>query len=61
MVGGTVYAHTRMFSGSDMDFVLGTARFVGERTVEIKPHDSASRQVRGRDVVIQHRYRTRCR
>src|SRR3712207_1522574 len=28
VVGGMVEAHARMFRNSDMDFVLGTARFV---------------------------------
>lgn len=35
-----------------MDFVLGTARFVGERTVEITTDDGGTRLVRGRDVLI---------
>ena len=35
-----------------MDFVLGNARFVGERTVEITPHEGGTRLVRGRDVLI---------
>jgi pyruvate/2-oxoglutarate dehydrogenase complex dihydrolipoamide dehydrogenase (E3) component len=52
VVGGMVEAHAKMFSDSDMDFVLGTARFVGERTVEITPHDGDTRLVRGRDVLI---------
>jgi hypothetical protein len=35
-----------------LDFVLGTARFVGERTVQIRTREGAVRHVRGRDVVI---------
>jgi probable pyridine nucleotide-disulfide oxidoreductase len=52
VVGGMVEAHTKMFSDSDMDFILGTARFVGERTVEIAPNEGGTRLVRGRDVLI---------
>ncbi|WP_406724015.1 FAD-dependent oxidoreductase [Streptomyces sp. GD-15H] len=52
VVGGMVEAHTKLFADSGMDFVLGTARFTGERTVEITTADGATRTVRGRDVVI---------
>ena len=36
VVSGMVAAHEKMFPASGMDFVKGTARFVGERTVEIE-------------------------
>lgn len=52
VVGGMVSAHEEMFAASGMDFVLGTARFVAERTVEIDTSDGGRRLVRGRDVVI---------
>jgi len=52
VVGGMVATHEDMFERSGMDFVLGTARFVGERTVQIETADGAVRTVRGRDVVI---------
>lgn len=52
VVGGMVAAHKEMFDASGMDFVLGTARFVAERTVEIATTDGDTRLVRGRDVVI---------
>jgi len=52
VVGGMVTAHEKLFADSGMDFVLGVARFVGQRTVEIKTRDGATRLVRGRDVVI---------
>jgi probable pyridine nucleotide-disulfide oxidoreductase len=52
VVGGMVAAHEEMFAESGMDFVLGTARFVGERTVEITATDGTRRAVRGRDVLI---------
>jgi pyruvate/2-oxoglutarate dehydrogenase complex dihydrolipoamide dehydrogenase (E3) component len=52
VVGGMVSAHEEMFVASGMDFVLGTARFVAERTVEITTAEGRTRLVRGRDVVI---------
>jgi pyruvate/2-oxoglutarate dehydrogenase complex dihydrolipoamide dehydrogenase (E3) component len=39
VVGGMVSAHEQLFADSGMDFVLGTARFVDERTVEITAQD----------------------
>lgn len=53
MVGGMVAAHRdTLFPSSGMDFVLGTARFVAPRTVEIEVSDGATRRVRGRRVLI---------
>ena len=52
VVGGMVSAHEKMFADSGMDFILGTARFVDERTVEITTREGTRRVVRGRDVVI---------
>jgi probable pyridine nucleotide-disulfide oxidoreductase len=52
VVGGMVAAHEKLFADSGMDFVLGTARFTAERTVEITTRNGATRLVRGRDVVI---------
>lgn len=52
VVGDMVSAHERLYAESGMDFVLGTARFVGERTVAIDGADGARRVVRGRDVVV---------
>lgn len=52
VVGGMVAAHEAMFAESGMDFVLGTARFVAERTVEVTAPGRPSRLVQGRDVVI---------
>ncbi len=52
VVGGMVDAHVHLFHDSGMDFVLGTARFVGQRTVQIRARDGGVRRVRGRDVVI---------
>jgi len=52
VVGGMVAAHEKLFADSGMDFVLGTARFVGERTVQITTGGGTVRTVRGRDVVV---------
>ena len=52
VVGGMVAAHEKMFPASGMDFVKGTARFVGERTVEITLNDGGLRRVRGAKVLI---------
>ena len=52
VVGGMVAAHTTMFHESGMDFLLGSARFVGERTVELVTNDGGTRVLRGRDVVV---------
>ena len=52
VVGAMVAAHETMFPASGMDFVKGTARFVGERTVEIALNDGGLRRVRGAKVLI---------
>ncbi|HLV04149.1 MAG TPA: FAD-dependent oxidoreductase [Actinomycetaceae bacterium] len=52
VVAGMVDAHTRMFADAGMDFVLGTARFVAPRTVEVTARDGGRRTVRARDVVV---------
>ena len=51
-MAGMVAAHEKMFPASGMDFVRGTARFVGERTVEIALNDGGLRRVRGAKVLI---------
>lgn len=51
VVGGMVDAHRALFDDSGMDFIMGTARFVAERTVEVATTDGR-RLLRGRDVVI---------
>jgi len=52
VVAGMVDAHRDMFAESGMDFVLGTARFLAERTVAIDVADGSRRFVSGVDVVI---------
>jgi pyruvate/2-oxoglutarate dehydrogenase complex dihydrolipoamide dehydrogenase (E3) component len=52
VVGGMVAAHKNMFADSGVDFILGTATFVAERTVTIATGDRGTRLARGKDVVI---------
>jgi probable pyridine nucleotide-disulfide oxidoreductase len=52
VVGSMVAAHAHLFAESGMDFTLATARFIGERTIQIVTNDGATRVLRGRDVVI---------
>jgi len=47
-----VAAHKKMFADSGMDFILGTARFIAPRTVEVETRDETIRLLRGTDVVI---------
>jgi pyruvate/2-oxoglutarate dehydrogenase complex dihydrolipoamide dehydrogenase (E3) component len=52
VVGGMVSAHEKMFAESGMDFILGIARFVAPRTVEIRTREGDTRRICGSDVVI---------
>lgn len=52
VVDGMVEAHRQMFTDSGMDFIMGTARFVAPRTVQIALNDGGTRLIRGRDVVV---------
>lgn len=52
VVGAMVDAHRTMFADSGMTFLEGTATFVGERTVRVDLVGGGTREVRGRDVVI---------
>ncbi|MET9297074.1 FAD-dependent oxidoreductase [Streptomyces sp. NPDC003077] len=52
VVSEMVDLNHRQFLDSGMDLVLGEARFVAERTVEIRLNDGGRRVVRGADVVI---------
>jgi pyruvate/2-oxoglutarate dehydrogenase complex dihydrolipoamide dehydrogenase (E3) component len=52
VVSEMVDLNHRQFLDSGMDLVLGEARFVAERTVEIHLNDGGRRVVRGGDVVI---------
>ncbi|MGO1538141.1 MAG: dihydrolipoyl dehydrogenase family protein [Leucobacter sp.] len=52
VVGTMVKGQEKSFRDSGMDFILGEARFTGERTVEIDLNGGGRRVIRGRDVVI---------
>ena len=53
VVAGLVAAHRdALYPSSGMDFVLGSARFIAPRTVEIAVSDGSTRRVRGAAVVI---------
>ncbi len=52
VVDGMVAAHKKMFADSGMDFILGPARFIAPRTVEVETRDEPIRLLRGTDVVI---------
>jgi probable pyridine nucleotide-disulfide oxidoreductase len=52
VVDGMVAAHKKMFADSGTDFILGTARFIAPRTVEVGTRDETIRLLRGTEVVI---------
>jgi probable pyridine nucleotide-disulfide oxidoreductase len=52
VVGTMVNGQLASFTGSGMDFILGEAKFVGPRTVEIALNDGGIRTLRGADVVV---------
>lgn len=52
VVGTMVAGQRKAFLGSGMDLVIGAARFVGERSVEVMLDGGGSRTLRGTDVVI---------
>lgn len=52
VVGGMVEAHKKMFAVPGLDFVLGTAKFVGPKTVEATLADGSVRVVEGEKVLI---------
>lgn len=52
VVGGMVEAHKKMFAAPGLDFVLGTAKFVGPKTVEATLADGTVRAVEGEKVLI---------
>ncbi|AMB57811.1 dihydrolipoyl dehydrogenase family protein [Microterricola viridarii] len=52
VVGDMVDMHRTLFAGSGMDFILGSARFTGPRTVEVATDAGGTRTLRGRRVVL---------
>ncbi|WP_026555892.1 dihydrolipoyl dehydrogenase family protein [Arthrobacter sp. 35W] len=52
VVGTMVAGQRKAFLASGMDLVIGQARFVGERTVEVALDDGGRRTLRGTNVVV---------
>ncbi|PPL19502.1 dihydrolipoyl dehydrogenase family protein [Microterricola pindariensis] len=52
VVADMVDMHRTLFAGSGMDFILGTARFTGPRTVQVATDAGGTRTIRGRRVVL---------
>ena len=52
VVDSMVEGQLAAFTDSGMDFILGEATFVGERTVDVELHDGGRRTLRGADVVV---------
>ena len=52
VVGTMVNGQLTSFTGSGMDFILGEAKFVAPRTVEVALDDGGIRTLRGADVVV---------
>ena len=62
VVGTMVKGQLSSFTGSGMDFILGEAKFVGPRTVEVALNDGGRRSLRGDRRRPQPRYgAARCR
>jgi pyruvate/2-oxoglutarate dehydrogenase complex dihydrolipoamide dehydrogenase (E3) component len=51
VVDGMVAAHKKMFADSGMDFILGTARFIAPRTVEVETRNEPIRLLRANIVI----------
>ena len=52
MVSGLVDLHRDIYTKSGAELILGSARFIGPRTVEATLPDGTSRQLRGTNVII---------
>ena len=52
MVSGMVDIHLAEYKGSGAELIMGTGRFIGPKTVEVKLNDGTIRQLRGTNVVI---------
>ncbi|WP_427015426.1 dihydrolipoyl dehydrogenase family protein [Pseudarthrobacter sp. P1] len=52
VVGTMVAGQRKSFLASGMDLVIGTARFVAEKTVEVELDDGGRRTLRGTNVVV---------
>jgi pyruvate/2-oxoglutarate dehydrogenase complex dihydrolipoamide dehydrogenase (E3) component len=52
VVGTMVDGQLASFTDSGMDFIMGQARFIRDRTIEVALNDGGSRTLRGADVVV---------
>jgi pyruvate/2-oxoglutarate dehydrogenase complex dihydrolipoamide dehydrogenase (E3) component len=52
MVSGLVDLHLDIYKKSGAELILGSARFIGPRTLEVTLPDGTSRQLRGANVII---------
>src|SRR6266481_5017925 len=52
MVSGLVDLHRDIYTKSGAELILGSARFIGPRAVEVTLPDGSSRQLRGANVII---------
>jgi pyruvate/2-oxoglutarate dehydrogenase complex dihydrolipoamide dehydrogenase (E3) component len=59
MVDGLVQMHLNNFKKSGAEIVMGTGRFVGERTIEVSLPDGGTRVVRGEMLFLSTGTRTR--
>jgi pyruvate/2-oxoglutarate dehydrogenase complex dihydrolipoamide dehydrogenase (E3) component len=52
MVSGWNNAYLGNYKKSGAEFILGSGRFIGPKTVEVRLHDGTIRQLRGANVII---------
>src|SRR3979411_597507 len=52
MVGGLVDAHLANYKNSGAELVMGSGRFIGPKTIEVRSGNGALRVLRGKRVVI---------
>jgi pyruvate/2-oxoglutarate dehydrogenase complex dihydrolipoamide dehydrogenase (E3) component len=52
MVSGWNKVYLENYKNSGAEFILGSGRFIGPKTVEVKLHDGTIRQLRGANVII---------
>jgi pyruvate/2-oxoglutarate dehydrogenase complex dihydrolipoamide dehydrogenase (E3) component len=52
VVGTMVSRQLVSFTDSGMDFIMGEARFVGDRTIDVALNDGGSRTLRGANVIV---------
>src|SRR5437899_1090794 len=52
MVGGLVDVHLANYKNSGTELVMGSGRFIGPKTIEVRSSDGALRALRGKRVVI---------